>query len=77
MIWGGILGSEGKKVLVIWEKDDWGTITAQTYINHILVPALYPFWVRESSANGPGEPLMIMEDGAPAHRAEATRAWQQ
>ena len=54
MIWGGIPGSEGKKVLVIWEKDDWGTITAQTYINHILVPALYPFWVRESSANGLG-----------------------
>ena len=39
MIWGGIPGSEGKKVLVIWEKDDWGTITAQTYINHTLAPA--------------------------------------
>lgn len=28
MIWGGILGIEGKKVMLIWEREDWGTITA-------------------------------------------------
>jgi hypothetical protein len=48
MVWGGILDSGGKKILVIWEKDDWVTIMAQTYINHTLVPVFYRIWRMES-----------------------------
>ena len=79
MVWGGILGETGTKFLVLWEKNDWGTITAQTYIDHILQASLWPFWFWESHRCGPdlhGRPLWIMEDGAPAHRAGATKAWQ-
>ena len=84
MIWGGILGYNGKKVLVIWEKEDWGSIKAKTYIDHILIPIIWPFWywekeeiVRasgESSGSGRfgSDEIILMEDGAPAHRAHAT-----
>ena len=75
MVWGGILGEGGKKVLVIWERDDWGTISASTYINNILIPTLQPFWWRESNALA--EPLWVTEDNAPAHRAAATKQWQE
>jgi hypothetical protein len=60
MVWGGILGETGRKVLVLWEKNDWGTITAQTYIDNILQTSLWPFWFCESCHCGPdlhGRPL--------------------
>ena len=60
MVWGGILGETGTKVLVLWEKNHWGTITAQTYIDHILQASLWPFWFWESHLCGPdlhGRPL--------------------
>ena len=91
MIWGGILAYNGKKGLVIWEKEDWGSIKAKTYIDHILIPIIWPFWywekeeiVRasgECSGSGSGntnaggfgsDEIILMEDGAPAHRAHAT-----
>jgi hypothetical protein len=83
MVWGGILDSGSKKILVIWEKDDWVIIMAQTYINHTLVPVFYRIGRMESYANGlelDGMPLWIiwiMEDGTSALRAYATHAWQQ
>ena len=40
MIWGGILGYNRKKVLVIWEKEDWGSIKTKTYIGYILIPII-------------------------------------
>lgn len=73
MIWGGILGVGGKKIIVVWEKDNWGTITAQTYIDHVLTPTIWPFWYWESQANG--QSLWLMEDGAPAHRAKLTQVY--
>jgi hypothetical protein len=48
MVWGGILDSGGKKILVIWEKDDWVIIMAQPYINHTLVPVFYRIGRMES-----------------------------
>lgn len=74
MIWGGILGANGKKILVIWERDDWGTIRASTYIDHVLIPAIWPFWYYESVALG--EHIILMEDGASPHRAGLTRQWK-
>ena len=73
MIWGGILGGN-KTPLVIWERDDWGTITALSYCTNVLTPVLWPFW-QEQSARA-GQPLWLMEDGASAHRARYTRALQ-
>lgn len=70
MIWGGVLG--GKKTpLILWDKQNWGTITANTYIHNVLTPVLWPFWYWENQAVGGG--IVVMEDGAPAHRAEVTQ----
>ena len=66
MIWGGILGSTGEKLLVIWEKKDWGSIRARTYIDHILQPVILPFLQRQS------RPVIFMDDNAPAHTAQLT-----
>ena len=74
MIWGCILGDSGKKALVIWERDDWGTISAQTYVDHILVPTIWPFWYHESRRVGSS--LWLMEDGAPSHRARLTQSYR-
>lgn len=42
MIWRGIIG--GKKCEpVVWEKDNWGTVTADSYLNHFVRPVLRPF----------------------------------
>lgn len=71
MIWGAILGDGGKKIIVIWEKDNWGSITARTYINDILIPRLQPFWLQESQRTQ--QNLWLMEDGAPAHIARSTQ----
>jgi hypothetical protein len=42
MVWGGFMGAE-KTILQIWEKDDWGTITALAYVRHVLYPIIIPF----------------------------------
>jgi len=70
MIWGGILG-EKKSELVLWDKDNWGTITARSYVDNVLIPVLQPFWNQESERAG--HSLWLMEDGASAHRAAYTR----
>lgn len=75
MIWGGILGLGGKKAMVIWEREDWGTITAKTYVDHVLVPVIWPMWYWESVQNRCN--LWLMEDGASAHRAKLTRAYRE
>lgn len=68
---GGILGRK-KTPLVLWDKKDCGTITAQTYVDHVLHPVLWPFWYWESHAQGTA--AWVMEDGASAHRAHFTQA---
>lgn len=32
-----------KSELVLWERDNWGTITANSYLNHVFGLVLYPF----------------------------------
>lgn len=67
MIWGGIIG--GKKApLVLWDRDNWGTISAVTYIENVLQPVLWPFWYWENQAR-PDHIVWVMEDNASAHRA--------
>jgi hypothetical protein len=73
MIWGGILGLGGKKSIVVWERENWGTITAERYVNHILCPVILPMWYWESQWQGNGYPLWVMEDGASAHTATLTK----
>jgi len=71
MIWGALRA--GKKApLVVWNKPNWGSINAETYSNHILYPALFPFWLQESQQIG--GPCLLMEDGAPGHRAAYSTA---
>lgn len=51
MVWGGILG--GKKTpLVLWDKENWGNITSESYIQNVFTPVLLPFWYRESLVAG-------------------------
>ena len=54
----------GDKLLVIWEKDNWGSITAKAYINHVLQPAILPFLQQRTI------PILLVEDNAPAHQAK-------
>lgn len=44
MIWGGFLSVKEKKMDIVWERDDWGTIRAQTYIDHVLTSTIWPIW---------------------------------
>ena len=70
MVWGGFQGSV-KSRLVVWQKDDWGSIDAESYIDHILMSVVVPFMERFQPMGA-----VLMEDGAPAHKsgvAEATR----
>jgi hypothetical protein len=72
IIWGGIIG--GKKApLVLWDRDNWGTISVVTYIENVLQPVLWPFWYWENQAH-PDHTVWVMEDNASAHRASLTQA---
>jgi len=66
MILEAILGGT-KSPLVLWKREDWGTITALSYCTHVLTQVLWPFWYWESQ--WAGRQLWLMEDGAPADRA--------
>jgi len=63
---GGIVGGKQSE-LFLSDKDNWGTITAKSYSNNVLIPVLQPFWYYESQEAG--HPLWLMEDGASAQRA--------
>jgi len=70
MVWGGIQG--GKKCdPILWNKNNWETITAKSYVDNVLIPVLPPFWQRESEHTA--HPLWLMEDDASAHWAHPTR----
>ena len=63
MIWGAITGKE-KGPMIVWDKENWGNITAKAYIQHV-VPIVHEFWQSN-------EGYLLMEDGAAAHRAKIT-----
>lgn len=44
MVWGGTIGNTDTIVLVLGEKNNQGTITAQINIDNILQTTLGPFW---------------------------------
>jgi len=67
MFWGCFSGS-GKGPGICWEKG-WGKINADSYRAH-TVPVI-DGWIR--LRQGEGESLILMQDGAPGHAAEATR----
>jgi hypothetical protein len=69
MIWGALRAGR-KAPLVIWNKYNWGSINAETYCNHILLISC--FVLQESQQVG--RPCLLMEDGAPGHRAAYSAA---
>ena len=73
MVWGGFMGGE-KVPLQIWEKDDWGTITALSYLRHVLYPVIIPFIIMWQAV---GWPVILMEDGASAHTADISKSARQ
>lgn len=62
MFWGCFSGRLGKGPGVFWEKD-WGTISAASYIEHII--PIICGWHRLH----PDQGLIFMQDNAPAHTA--------
>ena len=75
MIWKRIHGATGRKMLVIWERDDWGMITAQHYIDHILRPVVLPFFNEMQYLHAPG--LIFMDDGAFSHTTKITKTFKR
>jgi len=66
MFWAGISGF-GKGPCIFWEKD-WGTITSESYCNHIVpIMAEYVSQTR----------LIPMQDNASGHAAQATLAFMR
>jgi len=47
-------------------REEWGTITANSYITNVLTPGLWPFWYWESY--WAGSLLTIIEDREAIHR---------
>jgi len=79
MIWSGILDKTGMKVLVHWEKNNWGMTTTKNYINNILPIALwlFGFWVScgfKSAMHG--RSLWGIKDSTLVHCAGAIKVWQ-
>lgn len=56
---------------VLWNNADCRTITAQTYINHVLTPVFWLFWYYESQTQG--KTCWVMEDGASVYWAKPTK----
>jgi transposase len=69
MFWGSFSGLNGKGPGLFWEKD-WGTITEESYCQHI-VPMICG-WLRLSRSDG--HHLVFIQDNAPAHSAKGTLA---
>ena len=62
MMWGSISGC-GKGPMLVWQKE-WGTITAASYIEHVIPQILV--YLQEYSE------LLLMEDNASPHKAAKT-----
>lgn len=65
MIWGSISGN-GKGPMVVWRKE-WGNITADSYIKHIIPQILVDLEDHPE--------LQVMEDNAPSHKAAKTQRY--
>jgi PHD/YefM family antitoxin component YafN of YafNO toxin-antitoxin module len=50
--------------MIIWDKENWGNITAKTYIQHVIL-TVHEFWQFK-------EEYLLIEDGTAAHRAKTT-----
>ena len=68
MFW-GCFNAGRKGPGVFWEKD-WGSITSQSYREHII-PVINN-WIRQNETEG--RHLFFMQDNVRAHYANATRA---
>ena len=67
MFWGCFAGGR-KGPGLFWEKS-WGSINNETYTERVV--PLIDEWIRLNRMEG--EELVLMQDGAPAHSAAATR----
>lgn len=69
MIWSSIC-ADRVGPMVVWNKT-WGNITSKAYVEHVTEPVLAPFYRRQQIYSYP-YPTYVMQDGAPAHRAQHT-----
>jgi transposase len=68
MFWGSFAGKT-KGPAVFWEKD-WGNITSESYREHVV--PLIDGWIRLRRQHNWAEELILMQDNAPCHTAQAT-----
>lgn len=68
MFWGCFSGIAGKGPGIFWEKD-WGTITSQSYRDHIV--PIIDGWIRLTANKGYGSHI-FMQDNATPHAAADT-----
>ena len=80
MVWAAFCGAE-KGPLLFWNKEEWGNITAQGFLDHIYLKLkeFYDFYNAKYSVYFPnyefGSTLTIVQiDGAPCYRACITIA---
>lgn len=55
----------------IERKKNWGSITAKTYIDHILQQVIAPFFLCHP------QQIFFMDDNAPAHKAKITKDFKK
>ena len=72
MAWGAICGSQ-KSELIIWEAEDWGKISSETHIQHIIHPVLFPWWQHLCLQANQSGYIYFQQDGAPAHLSRMTK----
>ena len=72
MVWGAICSSQ-KSELIIWEAEDWGKISSETYIQYIIHPVLLPWWQHLCQQASQSGYIYFQQDGAPAHLSRMTK----
>jgi hypothetical protein len=73
MIWSCIgLGIKGPIIVMEYQGGKGGGISAETYKNQVLEPFLKDFFRKKLKKKGK---YKFQHDGAPGHRAKATRKW--
>ncbi|RPA88683.1 hypothetical protein L873DRAFT_1725132, partial [Choiromyces venosus 120613-1] len=72
MVRGAICGSQ-KSQLIIWEVENWGKITSETYIQCIIHPILFPWWQHLCQQVSHSGYIYFQQDGTSAHQSKRTK----
>jgi len=71
MVWGAIIGTGQKSVLVFWDRS-WGSVSGPSYCERVVGGAMQDFWQAESQRPGSGY-IYIQQDNAPRHASAYTK----